>query len=130
MPGASDDRYQPGVCNIGPAEIARRRRAGLLGVVVTVAVLVALIVFHAPPMVRFLIALPAAGTAIGMLQAWLKFCVAFGSAGVFNFGALGREQHVVDKQARTRDRFRSIQIIGAGLLIGLAIGLAAALLPI
>ena len=28
------DSYQAGVCNIGPAEVARRRRAGYLGVVV------------------------------------------------------------------------------------------------
>src|SRR5512132_2149424 len=99
----SDGQYLPGVCNIGPAEIARRRRARLLGAAVTVAVLVAMIALHASPLVRFLVALPAAGTAIGLLQAWLKFCVAFGSAGVFNFGPLGREQHVADKQARSRD---------------------------
>ena len=29
--------YQPGVCNIGPAEIARRRRAGHIGLIAAVA---------------------------------------------------------------------------------------------
>jgi hypothetical protein len=33
--------YRPGVCNIGPAEIARRRRAGHVGLLVTVAALAA-----------------------------------------------------------------------------------------
>ena len=28
-PMLSTERYEPGVCNIGPAEIARRRRAGM-----------------------------------------------------------------------------------------------------
>ena len=40
--------YIPGVCNIGPAEIARRRRAGWTGLVATV-VLWALFVFFDIP---------------------------------------------------------------------------------
>jgi hypothetical protein len=32
--------YQPGVCNIGPAEIARRRRAGHVGALMTIGLVV------------------------------------------------------------------------------------------
>ena len=35
--------YQPGVCNIGPAEIARRRRAGHTGLLATVALFAILV---------------------------------------------------------------------------------------
>ncbi len=38
----TDDKYIPGVCNIGPQEIKRRRQAGiigLIGIVVMLAVL-------------------------------------------------------------------------------------------
>src|SRR3954451_15371796 len=34
--------YQPGACNIGPAEVARRRRAGHVGLAASVALLGAL----------------------------------------------------------------------------------------
>ncbi len=35
--------YQAGVCNIGPEEIARRRRAGHIGLVISIAVFVGLV---------------------------------------------------------------------------------------
>src|SRR5476651_2279193 len=81
--------YRPGVCNIGPAEIARRRRAGHVGLGAAIVLLVVLVAIGAPPLARFVIALPAAIGASGYLQAWLRFCAGFGSRGVFNFGPLG-----------------------------------------
>ena len=73
--------YQPGVCNIGPAEIARRRRSGHVGVLASVVLLVLLVAIDAPPLARLLVALPAAGAASGYLQAWFHFCAGFGSRG-------------------------------------------------
>jgi len=125
-----ESEYRPGVCNIGPEEIARRRRAGHLGVVATLATLAILLAIDAPPLARLLLALPAAGAATGYLQAWLKFCAGFGSAGVFNFGPLGGTVKVDDAEARRRDRARSIQIFLAALAIGLAVGVVAVIVPI
>src|SRR6187455_570385 len=99
IPVASSE-YVPGVCNIGPAEIARRRRAGHTGVVAAIALLAILVVVGAPPIARLLIALPVAVGASGYLQAWLKFCAGFGSAGIYNFGEHGSTQQVVDAEAR------------------------------
>ena len=126
---AAPDSYQPGACNIGPAEIARRRRAGHLGLVVTLATFAVLILIHAPPLTRFVVALPAAGAAVGYLQAFLRFCIAFGSEGVFNFGPLGTTEHIADRSARTRDRVRAVQVTLASLLVGLLVGAIAVLLP-
>ena len=42
--------------------------------------------------------------AAGYLQAWLRFCAAFGLRGVFNFGPTGRQSSVADDAARRRDR--------------------------
>ncbi len=117
--------YRPGVCNIGPAEIARRRRAGHVGLVATVALFAALLAVDAPPLARFLVALPAAGSASGYLQAWLHFCAGFGSRGEFNFGPLGRTEHVEDVEARRRDRQTSTRIGLASVAIGLTVGAAA-----
>lgn len=127
---APESEYRPGVCNIGPEEIARRRRAGHLGVVATLVAFVVLLAVDAPPLARLLVALPAAGAASGYLQARLKFCAGFGSAGIFNFGSLGERQQVADAQARQRDRIRSTQIAVAALATGLVVAVVAVLLPI
>jgi hypothetical protein len=124
------ESYQPGVCNIGPAEIARRRRAGHVGVIASVALLGVLVAVDAPDLTRLLVALPASAAASGYLQARLKFCAAFGSRGVFNFGTLGETHEVADKEARKRDRTRAMQIGLASVGIGVVVGIAAVLLPI
>jgi hypothetical protein len=123
-----DGAYQPGVCNIGPDEIAHRRRAGHAGAVVTLALLAALLLLGVPPAWRLLIAIPAAGAAITYLQAILQFCVGFAMAGVFNFGRVGRVTSVADDAARRADRARAARMIVAGCAIGLAVGALAALL--
>lgn len=122
--------YTPGVCNIGPAEIARRRRSGHVGAIVTVVFLAALIALDAPPALRLLVALPAAGAAAGYLQAWLRFCAAFGFRGIFNFEALGRARSVTDRDALRRDRRRAAGIGIGALAIGVVVGAVAAALPL
>jgi hypothetical protein len=122
--------YQPGVCNIGPAEIARRRRAGNVGLVATVGLLAGLVAVDAPPVARLLVAVPAAVAASGYLQARLRFCAGFGSRGVFNFGEIGGTDRVEDTDARRRDLMKARQIGLRSLAIGLAVGAGAALLPV
>ena len=125
MTTASD--YQPGACNIGPAEIAYRRRWGDLGLAFTIMLFVALIWSGAPHGTRILVALPAAASAVGYLQAYLRFCAAFGTLGVFNFGARLNVTRVTDHAALRRDRAKAFQIFGSSALIGLAVGVLAAL---
>ena len=122
--------YRPGACNIGPAEVARRRLAGHVALGATVVVFVALVVIGAPPLVRLVVGLPAAAAASGYLQAWLKFCAGFGSVGVFNFGALGQTQQVVDAEARRRDRRKANQIGTASILVGVVVAVAAVLIAL
>jgi hypothetical protein len=122
--------YEPGVCNIGPAEIARRRRTGHAGLAVSIGLFAVLLVLGAPHFARLLLVLTAAVAATGYLQARLHFCAGFGSAGVYNFGELGTVQKVADEEARRRDRKRSLEIGAASLAIGLAVGIGAFLIPI
>jgi hypothetical protein len=63
------DQYVPGTCNIGPEEIALRRRAGHIGLAVTAALATALLRSNANRAWRLTLALPAAGAASGYLQA-------------------------------------------------------------
>ncbi len=129
-PAAAVGGYRPGVCNIGPEEIARRRRAGHVALIAAVIVLGALVAFHAPPIARLVLVLPAAGAAVGYLQAWVRFCAGFGSRGLYNFGPLGGEREVGDDESRARDRARSMQIFAASLAIGIVVAVVAVLLPL
>jgi hypothetical protein len=122
--------YSPGVCNIGPAEIARRRMAGHLGLLVSVAGLAALVATGAPHWTRLILVLPAGASASGYLQAWFHFCAGFGSRGVYNFGPVGSVSQVAAPEARARDRAKSIRIGVASLAIGVVVAIVAALLPI
>ena len=89
-----------------------------------------LLAVDAPPIARLLIALPVAVGASGYLQAWLKFCAGFGSAGVFNFGEYGTTNQVVDAEARRKDRVKAFKIGFGAFGIGIAAGIVAVFLPV
>ena len=122
--------YQPGVCNIGPAEIARRRRTGHVGLVAAIAVLVALVAIGAPPIARLLVAIPAILSASGYLQAYFKFCAGFGAAGVYNFDEVGTTDKIADAASRALDRAKAARISVASFAIGALVAIVAVLLPI
>jgi hypothetical protein len=126
----TQDDYRAGACNIGPAEIARRRRAGHVALAATIVLFVGLVATAAPQPLRLLVALPAAGSASGYLQAFLHFCAGFGSRGVYNFDSPGTVEIVTDPTARARDRLMSARIGIAAVAIGVAVGVIAAVLPI
>jgi hypothetical protein len=126
---AAPAEYRPGVCNIGPAEIRRRRRVGHVGLGATAALLAGLVAVDAPPIARMLLGIPATLSASGYLQARLKFCAGFGQLGVFNFGDRGDRVVVADEAARAADRRRARQISMASFGVGLAVAVVAVLLP-
>jgi hypothetical protein len=119
-PGSAE--YRPGVCNIGPAEISRRRRAGIAGIAAAAILAGGLVVAGAPDWSRWLVALPLAGGTVGLLQARLRFCAAYGFSGVSNFGPLGRASLVAGEAERRADRRRAAQIS----LVSAAVGVAGA----
>ena len=129
MPPLSVD-YQPGVCNLGPAEIARRRRTGHVGLIAAVALFAILVAVGAPPVARLLVAIPAILSASGYLQAYFKFCAGFGAAGVYNFDDVGTTDKVADAAAKALDRARATRIGLYSFAIGAVVGLLAVLLPI
>jgi hypothetical protein len=124
------DGYQPGVCNIGPREIRRRRLAGHAGLAATIGALAVLVAVDAPPITRLLVAVPAAVSASGYLQAAMKFCAGFAALGIFNFGGNEDRTSIADPESRAADRRRGRQISIRSFAIGLAAGVVAVLLPI
>jgi len=127
----SEGRYLPGQCNIGPAEIARRRQFGHAGAVVTLLGLLLVLVTTAPSWVRLLLFFPAAGAAAGYLQAAFHFCADYGWRGVFNFGRAGhnRTTEVEDADARKADRMKALLIGGASAGVGAVVAGIALLIP-
>jgi hypothetical protein len=126
----SADGYNPGACNIGPAEIARRRRSGVVGLAAAAVLAAGLLLVDAPAAARWLVAIPLAISAIGFLQAHFRFCAAYGAAGVRNFGPLGSTERVDDAAARRADRSKAVAISFAGGAIGVAGALILVLLPV
>ncbi|CAN5258839.1 hypothetical protein BH11ACT3_BH11ACT3_21250 [soil metagenome] len=122
--------YQPGVCNIGPAEIRQRRRMGWIGLAVTVVFLVLAFAFAVPPAFRLLAFLPAVMSATGFLQGAFHFCVRFGTQGLFNFGEMGSEEVVHEKDYRRLDQRKALQIVVYSVLIGLVVAVGAFLIPL
>ncbi|HEY4519071.1 MAG: hypothetical protein UU84_C0036G0008 [Candidatus Yanofskybacteria bacterium GW2011_GWC2_41_9] len=118
-----EDKYIPGVCNIGPAEIKKRKQAGWMGLVATVLLWATFIWFAAPSAWRLLLFFPAMMSATGFLQAYMHFCAYFGFASLFNFGDVGKTDSVSQAEFRAKDKRRAWQIVIYSILIGLAVAL-------
>jgi hypothetical protein len=119
------DQYIPGTCNIGPEEIALRRRAGHVGLAVTAALGAVLLRSDLHPAWRLTLALPAAGAASGYLQARQRFCANYGFRGLYNFERRGLERPVPVAGAEDEDRRRSLQIAATSAAIGAGVALVA-----
>jgi hypothetical protein len=121
----TNHEYIPGVCNIGPAEIKRRRQAGWMGLSVMILLWIAFFYFHVPAPWRLLLFFPAAMGATGFLQAAMHFCAGFGMQGVFNFGpTVGKTETVEQMEYRQKDQRKAIQIILYSILIGIVAAMA------
>lgn len=123
------DGYRPGICNIGPEEISRRRRGAWAATILAVGIYLVLVVVAVPDVWRLVVALPAAAAAVSWLQVRERFCVGFGTAGVFNFGSYGSTESIIDDDARRADQRKVRSMIVRALLVGAIVGLAAVLIP-
>jgi hypothetical protein len=110
--------YVPGVCNIGPEEIARRRNLGWVSLAIVFVVLLALILTRVNPWWRLFVFFPATTSASGFLQAYFHFCAGFARIGVFNFGHIGETHKVDDEYSKKKDKKKGNQITLYAVLIG------------
>jgi hypothetical protein len=122
--------YQPGVCNIGPAEIRRRRQSGWVGLGIAAVYLIIAFAFGWAAPWRLLVAVPVFLAAQGFLQAAFHFCVGFASRGLYNFGALGTEESVQDAEFRKKDQRKGLQITLLATAIAVVVAVIAWLIPV
>jgi predicted nucleic acid-binding Zn ribbon protein len=126
----SPSAYVPGVCNINPNEVKKRRNVGHIGLVILVVLLVVFLVLNISRYIRIILFLPAFISAIGYLQAKNKFCVGYGGAG---------QQHadtdsalavkVTEVPALSADKKRSRQLNLQAFIAALVITVITILIP-
>ena len=96
--------YLAGACNIGPAEIKRRRQGALIGAILFAFTTLLFVITNAPTSTRLLIFIPALLFTVGIIQSRQKFCVAYGFLGVFSFEKLGATRKITMNQDLKADR--------------------------
>jgi hypothetical protein len=96
--------YRPGVCNIGPREIAKRRAFGVSGIVASVVLGIVLVAIDAPQIARLIVLFPLWGAIISLEQARRKFCAGFAYAGIRSVNGSDATESVADPVDLARDR--------------------------
>jgi hypothetical protein len=95
--------YIPGVCNINPIEIRKRRMVGHLGLAVTIILIALAFALHVSWIFRIVIIIPAFLSVTGYLQAHNKFCVGFAAQKQQNADT-GEIVQITDKDALELDK--------------------------
>lgn len=123
---AATDSYVPGVCNIGPVEISKRKQSGWFGLIGLIMLWALLIFLEARRPWYLLVFLPATVAASGFLQAYLHFCAGFGLKGIYNVvKPAGQTETVEQQEMRVKDRRKALQITAGSVFIGLITAFAA-----
>lgn len=106
------EKYIPGVCNIGPKERQSRLISGILGFAIGGIIMLVILALKLNPLLLLISwGLFFAGF-MGYYQYSLHFCAQFGIRGVFNINnAIGNTTSVQNKEFAIQDRQKAIKII-------------------
>jgi len=127
----TDDGYVPGVCNIGPWEIRRRRSFAIIAFAIGLVGFALLVASGAPAIVRLVLLFPFWGGALSWLQARRRFCAGFAMASLSNFGdEEASRQQVADAAAHHQDMLAVMRMTRDSFVIGLAITIVAVLVTV
>lgn len=104
----TDSNYVPGVCNINQTETAYRRKAGYVGLALSIVAAMLLVGLGVDRYFRLVVAIPIFISAIGFLQAKNKFCVGYAAASLQNTTEGSTDaKEVSDKKAVAADKKRA-----------------------
>jgi glucose-6-phosphate-specific signal transduction histidine kinase len=116
--------YIPGTCNIGNEQLAKRKRFLVKCILVTVLGVSYQLVFHSDKVLRLLMFIPFAVTAVAAQQVFYKFCYRFGLTGLYGFGELGKEKNAEEDEFKKLDRKKSQRMIVSSVIIGIILSIA------
>jgi hypothetical protein len=122
--------YQPGVCNISPGEIARRRRFGIVGIAAAIVLAVVLVAVGAPAIARGLVLFPLWGGIVSLEQARRHFCAGFAYAGIHSAEGSEAREAVADRDDLARDRATARWMVVYSGAIAAVITVAFVVLPL
>jgi hypothetical protein len=126
-----DNKYVPGVRNIGEADVRKRKAIGWTWLAATIVLFAVFRLPQTPASWHLILILPATVSAAGFLQARMHFCAYFAALGIFNFGKDFRSKESVQQaEFRAKDRRKALQIIAYSLIIGVAVSAASFLLAL
>jgi len=108
--------YQPGVCNIGPAQQRRRLLLGIGSLLLAVVAVAVVLAMSWPRWALFASLFPLYGAAMGYFQYRERFCVGFAGIGVFDVD--GETRQVQDAAALEADRRRAVRLNAKSLAVG------------
>lgn len=120
--------YIPGICNINHAEIKRRKQAGHIGLFLSIAVLIVIVIFHSPWAYRIIILLPVYVAAIGYLQARNKFCVGYAGSGK-QHADQGDIETIAEASAIKADKLRARTINLQAFIIATVVTIIVCFIP-
>lgn len=116
-----NNNYIPGVCNIGPLEIQRRKNFFYLAVFGSFVIASMFWVSEFNLLLTIFSYLVLLGTGFGLglvfFEWYDKFCVAFGFFGYFNFQKLGNYSNVENKDFTNIDRRKVLNILLKSLFV-------------
>lgn len=125
----NESLYIPGVCNIGPAEIAVRKRFGWIGLALTPLVWILFAYLDVGRSWFLLLFFPSAMSAVGFIQGIMHFCAGFGMRGIFNMGSkVGTTDTILQAEFRAKDEKKARQIFGYSAIVGLLVSFIAYLI--
>jgi hypothetical protein len=115
----SESHYQPGRCNIGPREVAVRKKIFVLFLALTIVVsFLHLCTIHTTLCFGVLVLLSFAAIVI-YFEVKYSFCILFGFFNLYNFHHLGNLNDVNDKADGKKDRKRVKQILAESLVLAI-----------
>ena len=121
---AENDHYIPGICNIGIVEVRRRAIKGWAALMVTAATWALLAYYNASEEWGYIIAIPAAISALFFLESYFRFCARFAMRGLFNFSPeLEKTESIYQWEWRKKDQYTAYKIIAYSLVIGAGAGI-------
>jgi len=122
--------YIAGTCNIGPAEIRKRRTVALIGLALALVGIASYRHLHTSHLARVGIFLPMLVFSVGFVQSRKKFCLAFGFMGTFNFGKSRDIARVASPEDRARDRATALKILGEAVALAAILTAVVVALPL
>ena len=103
--------YISGACNIGPAEIKRRKQGALIGAILFAITSFTFAITDAPRTTRLLVFIPALLFSVGLIQSRRKFCVAYGFLGILDFEKTGDVRKITVNQDLANDRKYAVKLL-------------------